>query len=545
MKAKPGIIEYTQGDGTVVEIMLHGDEHSHFATTPDGRPLRLDEKGCYVAGEQSVSGRALAKGLSANHSQILSASHSAGHSPRYSPARYRYSSSAFPTTGAPHSLVVLVEYPDYAFSMEDPLEYFEDFLNGADFSRDGATGSCRQFFVDNSGGAFSPTFDVYGPVMMKNKRRFYGAGNEENACQMVVEAVEALDAEVDFSIYDHNDDGYVDSIYIIYAEKGQNDGGNAEAVWPYSWELEEEGVDLRADGVKFNTYGCSNELKGNGGVNGIGTFTHEFGHVLGLPDLYNTQTSSDNTTPSDWSTMDSGNYNNGSRTPPNLSAFERYSLGWLDPHEILGSRDYSLAPLGVSNKAYMMTTEEDPDEFFLVEYRRKEGWDAFLPAEGMLVWRCEFVQSIWDNNTVNNNRNHHYVELLRADNEKLTTQNSYLGDPFPGSKGVTELSRDTRPALKSWHANRSLNAVSLTGIREDDGAVYFTATVEQERVPTGVESVTEDGILKVEGGVMTVDRGAVSVYDIAGRLVGVVTPERPLAPGAGLYIAGKKAVAIR
>lgn len=526
MKAKPGILEYQQPDGSMREIMLHGDERMHYATDPKGNLLVADGRGGLVEAPADFSVEAVKVA-----SRFIKA---AGADTRSGDPKYRYSTSAFPTVGTPHSLVILVEYPDHGFNVEDPLDYFDDFLNGDDFSRDGATGSCRRFYTENSRGAFSPTFDVYGPVMMKNRRSYYGGGYEDNACQMVVEAVEALDATVDFSRYDHNEDGYVDSVYIIYADRGEADGGPSESVWPYSWELELEDVFLEADGVKFNTYGCSNELKKNGKMEGIGTFTHEFGHVLGLPDLYNTYNSYDKTTPCSWSLMDSGSYNDDCRTPCNLSAFERYSLGWLSPLEILSSGNFVLPEMAGSNRAFILTTEENPDEFFILENRRLAGWDSFLPAEGMLVWHIDFRQKAWDDNTVNNSRSHHLVELVRADD--TTGAASYAGDPFPGANNVNRFSTATTPALASW-AGTPLNVTNIYDINDPgDGNIYFSALATQYRGETGkVDAVAGCGF-RLEGSLLISDDAEVDAFDMMGRKVGTASPGKSISLPRGIYI---------
>lgn len=540
VKAKPGVIDYVQPNGSIMQILVHGDEFFNYATTTDGTLLQLNPNGTLTISPETLS--EMKQRPSRKSRQAVTTRGVATGEPKY-----RYSSSAFPTVGTPHSLVILVEYPDYGFSVSDPKEYFEDFLNGEEFTRDNGTGSCRKFYIENSSGAFAPTFDVYGPVMMKNKRVYYGGGDEANACQMVVEAVKAIDKDVDFSVYDHNGDGYVDSVYIIYAHKGEADSYIDETVWPYSYELEDENVYLSADGVKFNTYGCSNELASGrpsqgtkDRIDGIGTFTHEFGHVLGLPDLYNTNSSSDNTTPCDWSVMDSGSYNNDARTPCNLSSFERYSLGWLTPSEIVASGDYTLGQLGATNEAYIMTTEENKDEFFIIEYRNNEGWDKYLPSEGMLVWHIDFLQRYWDANTPNNTRNHQRVRLVRADNETSLSASGLKGDPFPGGKNVTVFGSNTTPALSSWNGN-DLNVTRLSDIRQEDGMTKFSAAVTEFRGDSKVEGTVSEARWVISGCLLHVSEGEVTVFDISGRKVAAATPGSPVGLEKGLYIIeGKK-----
>lgn len=565
VKAKPGVIEYREKDGTTIRVLLHGDEHAHFMSTTDNYLLVENEEGIYEYAVKDAKGFLVASGIRASapatavkRSLITVDEYKASTAMRVGKTRssysvrsvekasgqpkYRYSSSAFPTTGTPHSLVILVEYPDHGFNVENPREYFNDFLNGDNFTQDKASGSVRQYYSENSCGSFVPTYDVYGPIMMKNYRRYYGGGQELNANQMVIESVEALDDTVDFSVYDHNDDGYVDSVYIIYADKGQADGGPGETVWPYSWELEEEGVDLYADGVKFNTYGCSNELQNDGDMEGIGTFTHEFGHVLGLPDLYNTFSGSDQSTPCNWSVMDNGSYNNDCRTPCHLSSFERYSLGWLDPVVIYNSGHFEIPELSSSNHACLFGTNDNPDEFYMLEYRKKEGWDRYLKGEGMLVWHIDFDQTSWDENTVNNDRTHQRIALVRADNAYGAS--SYSSDPFPGTLGVTEFSRQTTPGITSWNDSK-INVTRIYNIAETGECVEFDVETLEDLTPASVDRFETESDIQISGNTVSSSRGSVKIYDISGRMVGETAPGRPVTVENGLYIIGGKKVLIK
>ena len=209
VKAKPGIVEYIQSDGSVVKIRLHGDEHFHYATTPEDQLLIVNDSGNYEYAVKGEDGRPVFSGVLASEpvhkasaignlfsgkefasvksAEIKGRESNAKAAKRSGdPARqakYRYSTSAFPTSGEPHSLVILVEYKNVGFSMADPAAYYEDFLNGDNFTSNGATGSCRQYYKEASSGVFVPTFDLYGPVKLKNNRAYYGAGNEDNACK--------------------------------------------------------------------------------------------------------------------------------------------------------------------------------------------------------------------------------------------------------------------------------------------------------------------------------------------------------------------------
>lgn len=566
VKAKPGVIEFSQPDGSLLPVRLYGDEKTHFAATDDGVPVTFNSKGFYEYALQGADGKWNPSGIVAKPKSSRSNSENAfvaslnsasmlelrksnpvlnhkykvmnvsAYTRAAGETRYTYSTAAFPVFGDPHSIVVLVEFQNYKFSMDNPNDFYKRMLNQDGFSDFNGTGSVREYFIDNSMGQFRPTFDVFGPITLKNNRSYYGSNEEARGGEMVVEAVRALDDSVNFRNYDHNGDGYVDSIYIIYANVGEADGGPEESVWPYSWELVSEGYNLKADGVIFNAYGCSNELEfRTKKPTGIGTFTHEFSHVMGLPDLYNTVDYNDYSTPLSWSVLDEGPYNNGGHTPPNFSAFERYSLGWMDCNEIKKTGDYSLDNIAESNRGFIMTTEENKDEFYLLECRQQTGWDKYLPGHGMLVWHVDFLQRHWDDNTVNDNKSHQYVKLVRADDS--TNMNTLPAASFPGSAKVTEFSWNTVPKLQSWK-NTQLNVTSLADITELNGVVKFHATATEDR--SGVDDIlsdASDGRVVISNRVASVEgEGRYPVYDLTGRSLGTVSSSSPVALNPGICI---------
>lgn len=572
VKALPEVIEITQPDGSQLKIRLVGDEKFHYTTSEDGLLLLQNSSGIYEYAVESAGGAVVPSGVKAKSIGMRSAPEismlsgmdgwkiiesfekSPSLSPRYQvmkvdtragleSGRYTYSTSAFPVFGEPHSIVVLVEYQDIKFKVDNPRDFFNRMLNQEGFSEYDATGSVREYFIDNSMGQFKPTFDVFGPITLKNARRYYGSGDESRACEMVIEAVQDLDDSVNFRNYDHNNDGFVDSIYVIYAGYGEADGGPPESVWPYSWELESEGKRLQVDGVRINMYGCSNELDFRfKQPTGIGTFTHEFAHVMGLPDLYNTENFSDYSTPQNWSLLDQGNYNNNSHTPAAFSAFERYSLGWMMDFEIVNSGDYDLHNVTVSNKAYLMTSKEKKEEFYLLENRQKTGWDSYIPGHGMIVWHVDFVQRQWDDNTVNNNKRHQYVQLVRADNSSNSMPLSAAS--FPGSKNITEFGWSTTPKLASWK-DTPLNVSLISKISENNGIISFLAETLEDR--SGIDSVLNDSdVILIEGNMITVKgEGAYPVYDLAGRIVGNASSQNPTVVTPGIYIINNQKFILR
>lgn len=444
--AYPGLIDYVQPDGSVIRIFLQGDENGHSILSADGIRLERSPEGFLIPDLKKT-----------------------GVSPSREKKKYLFSGTPFPSEGEPAALVVLVNFNDKKFSMADPRSYFDAMLNKEGFDEYGASGSVRDYFIHNSMGLFRPHFDVYGPITLSERCSYYGSnnmyGDDMHPELMCIEACTQLDPNVDFTRYDLDGDGYIDNLFIFYAGFGEADTGISTLIWPHSANIEdfELGEKYVFDGKILNRYGMSNELDYQyRRPDGIGTFVHEFSHVLGLPDLYAT-TYSFAFTPGEFSILDVGSYNDEGRTPPHYSSFERMSLGWLEPEIPASEGEYTLEPLHLSNKAYLIPTD-DENEFYLFENRKKELGDAFIPAEGMLVWHVDFKQTVWDDNVVNNTPSHQYVDLIEADGKASKYTRS--GDAFPGTSNKTEFSFSSSPQLKTWSGRSTgyaLSQISLSG----------------------------------------------------------------------------------
>lgn len=435
--AKRIFVKMTGPDGQTIEVQKVGDEFGHHYVDRAGRKFIDEANRLVTATEAEINARIEAREtrFAARNSRRKVLSRTPGNVGTFPGA-------TFPAMGEQKALVLLVEYKDVKFTIGSDAkakQYFTDMLNKDGFSEYGGTGCVRQYFRDSSKGQFECQFDVFGPVTLSQKRSYYGGnsgGSDKAPEQMVVEACRALDSQINFKDYDRDGDGTVDNVYVIYAGQGEASYGSTETVWPHSWNLSEAGLNLKLDGVVIDLYGCSNEWEQNN-PDGMGTFTHEFSHILGLPDLYHTQSNSAYFTPGEWSVLDYGPYNNDGRTPPAYSSFERNALGWINLPELTASDDVKeLDDLQTTNTAFCITNPDNEKEFYLLETRNQSGWDKYLPGQGMLIWHIDYNTSTWEQNTVNNTKNHQGVDLIEADGVAVK-QNRTAGDCFPGSSKVT------------------------------------------------------------------------------------------------------------
>lgn len=502
--AKPGLREYIQPDGTKIEIKVVGDEYLHFTTTPDDILLFLDEDGYYKPGTFNNDGSIVALNVTTyngidnsklvnikdiDRDDILSRRKTTKR--RLAPqSGIGLTKTACPSTGSPRALIILVEYSDVKFNQSyNAVDYFNDMINGDNFTQFGGTGSALKYFRDQSGGKFTPQFDVLGPVTLPHNQAYYGKndrfGDDINPQLMVTDAIDILDAKVNFSVYDTNKDGVIDNVYIFYAGQGEADFGDENSIWPHSWDVRSAGVNKVVDGVIVGHYACSNEWSETT-PDGMGSFVHEYSHVLGLPDLYHTESSNADYTPGSYSVMDYGNYNNDSRTPCNYTAYERNALGWFEPI-VLGEPQSLILPDISSGKFCLIPTTKDT-EFFLLENRQQTGWDKYIANHGMLIWHIDYNASDFDNNTVNNSRLHQRVDIVEANNSPGI--NFEVGYTFPGTTGKTAFTSETSPALKSW-SGKKIN-VPITNIAEKDGRIYFDVCGGGTQYEAGINYAFDD-----------------------------------------------------
>ena len=496
--AHRGLIKIPQPDGTLVTINLVGDEYYHFNTTADGYTIILNDLGAYVyaqrdgmnliatdvlahdEGERSADELAFLSDLSKRMVDEAAVARAQVQRVKRNVDLSNFDFANF------RGLVILIDFTDQKFAAEDPKSFYTEMFSTENFTgfieplsghSVSVLGSVRDYFNDQSNGVFAPPFDVYGP---------YSASRPANQCKrystsIFKAALKAANDEVDFSRYDNNNDGRVDMVYFLVAGYSSSYGGNNSGyLWPHASNLYYSYISY--DGKWMDRYASSTELYGwenspsTVTVEGIGTICHEFSHVLGLPDFYDTDYADgggESHDPGAWDLMAGGADNNYGRTPVGYTFFERYALGWARPHTITDEGSFSLKAVNESREGYILRTPV-ANQFFTIENRQKTSWDSYLPGHGMIVTRVDSTNaSIWEANEVNCNPEHNYFEILRAGN---TTVGDLASDPFPGTTGNPMITNETQPSLKTWSGKP--NQFIINGINEKNGIISFNVMYE-------------------------------------------------------------------
>jgi len=358
-----------------------------------------------------------------------------------SKARHRKAPRKDAYIGEKRGLVIMVSFPDIPFQDETSSQLWNDIINQEGYADNGAQGSVSDYFFDQSYGQFQLKFDVLGPIEAAHDHAYYGQNKDwgditawfdQNVGELVEEACRAVADQVQFSDYDWDGDGEVDQVFLLYAGHGENDywSKDSTVIWPHmatlsgDWEGYENGLELQ--GVRINTYACSNEITRSNELAGMGIFCHEFSHCFGLPDMYNTEMG--NSVLGSYDLMDIGCYNGNSWCPVGYSSYERYACGWLtpfeieNPHAVIGidpdneitraSSLQSIRPLIRYPHAGIYRNSPEANDYFLIENRLKESWDTYIPQTGLMAWHIDYDERAWYENTVNNDPNHLRVELM-------------------------------------------------------------------------------------------------------------------------------------
>lgn len=580
VKADPTPVIITQSDGTQLTIIQHGDEHFSWLSTTDGVLLTkvgndfyisdIDKFGYYKASNQlahNTDNRSAAE-------QTIVRKQMTMQNKFFSTATRRLSEEAktraigtatpsyFPHIGNPRVLVILAQFPDCQFSLPNPIKSFNDYFNYEghplpNYSNNEKRnyGSVKQYFKDMSNGAFTPQFDVIGPITVTKASTYYGEDiNEETKDIHIQEFIQDACNEaiahntINLNDYDSNNDGYIDLIYVVYAGYSQSSSpGSYGFIWPKSGTVSP----FPMGNKQVGRYGVSNELNYYPGykfktdptltkrMNGIGLFCHEFSHTLGLPDFYPTIVSAqiDNQAMEYWDLMDGGEYTDNGYTPTPYTPWEKDQMGW----KALSTITEQKATITLQDDEALKVLTTNEKEYLILHNIQNTGWASKVPGHGMLIYRVNYEYdvkqpgktSIFDH--VNDNPGKPGMTIIPADGSLKTsyniktkddkgivhglyTQKEYqkdlYSDPFPGTKNINYC---IRPVLNYGTLDKAFKNISEhSGIITLDYIPSYT---------TGINGVLSDSQISDN-----------RIYTLDGRYVGT---DRDALPH-GIYIQNKQ-----
>ena len=554
--AKPGLTRtLTLTDGSTVNAMLVGDEYLHYWLGDDGKAYQAVSQQKRGSKGGSEDGDAVYQAF-----DVEAAKKSADE--RRSNANQQRARRLAPRkagigevgniSGNKKGLIILVNFQDVAFQSANNSALYQRIANEKNFSytinsKYSFKGSMYDYFYDQSDGLFELTFDVVGPYTVSHDCSYYGnnqnnkQGDDAHPAEMVIEALQLANPDVDFSDYDWDNDLIVEQVYVIYAGKGEADGGAASTIWPHEWTLASakyygDGAGSQTlDGVTIDTYACGGELIGNEEtptIAGIGTMCHEFSHCLGYPDFYDTDYSGGQGM-GYWDLMCSGSYNDDGYQPAGYTSYERWVAGWKTPIELKYTQTISnMAALQTTgSNSYIIYNKGNSNEYYLLENRQKTGWDTNLPGAGLLILHVDYDADVWSHNKPNDDPAHQRMTWIAADNEyqyNLTSsgKRSYTfagmkNDPFPYGS-VNAFGKNTTPAATLYNKN-SDNTYYLDSSVENitqnsDGTISFyfhgLSNVAQPNISPDGGRFTKDQTVTVT---ITAETGATIYYTTNGN----------------------------
>lgn len=359
-----------------------------------------------------------------------------------------------------------------------PVSHFDTILNGTGADNEI---SARQYFKDMSNGSLTIQFDFFGPVKVPNAWNYYGQNvnnGDAHLGEFIHDAVAAAvdqNASTDFSKYDNNGDGMVDAVIVVHQGPGEESGADASTIWSCMWSLSsanaygDGGGPVTAGSVTFDVFTAEPEYITNEGDMTIGVFCHETGHVLGLPDLYDTSGETNGVgiwsimAAGSWCSADGYNYTSDGSRPAPLLGWERARLGWAAVVDSTGS--VAVDDIESTHQAHMVklktaTPTNDPNamaQYFLLEGKNASSESSastsrrwYVPGTGILVTQIHegVVYANIDYNSVNDGIYYpHGVNVIEAgtssgwsySNEGIAGYLKYgqgkLWDPYAGYGG--------------------------------------------------------------------------------------------------------------
>ncbi len=322
-----------------------------------------------------------------------------------------------PATGEVRIPVVLGLFSD---SPLEPIVSRDD-VQRALFDGPAERGTITDAYLEMSLGQLTVAGDVYGwarsdltMTQVVGTDRSFGPDNRVG--EWLVDVLEELDPEVDFTQYDNDgpdgipnsgdDDGVVDVITFEFLEVSASCGG--PAIWPHRSTLQgrsgaafvTDDTGIGGEAILVQDYITQSATDCTGGmIQDAAVITHEFGHALGLPDWYHWVDSSIGPegrrwVMGCWALMAAGSWGCGpvgDRVPfgpTHMLGYSKEWLGWIDYTEIgeVWNAEYELSPIQTSGEVLRIPLDDSGAENLIIEFRDQVGFDHQIPAKGVLMY---------------------------------------------------------------------------------------------------------------------------------------------------------------
>lgn len=382
-------------------------------------------------------------------------------------------------------LILLAEFSDQTYQTD--AVYFDSLIFG------NGLGDMRHYYHEVSynefhlltGAGQSPS--QIGWTMMPNNYGYYVDGQNgfgsypRNAQGLVVELVQAVDPIVDFSRYDNDGNGTVDGLMIVHTGPGAEYTGSPDDIWSHAWSVPTQYV----DGVTVRGYSMEPEYWSHSGDMTCGVYCHEFGHQLGLPDLYDYDYDSEGV--GKFSLMAGGSWNGslGNR-PAHLDAWSKTRAGFATATVLSADATGIATPLSEYSPTMYRVWRDGVGtgyEYFLIENRGPFGYDVGLQgAEGLFIWHIEEASGNNDNQWYPGYTDfgHYLVALEQADGDwgLEHNQSGDPGDPYPGTTNNRTFSSTSVPNSRDYAFEPT--DVMVDSISDPDSVMTFDLSLQPQ-----------------------------------------------------------------
>jgi M6 family metalloprotease-like protein len=517
--ANPKAIEKTQPDGTKITVQLKGDEKMHRMETPGGYTLMYNPEKYIVFAATGNNGDMIPSKIIYRGENTEKYSPSEIDAIAKIPKNIRYSAAqkealksiwkmtgdkvSTDVTGNKKAICILMNFQDK--TMVKTKEEFENLFNQLGYSANGAYGSVRDFYRENSYGKMDFVITVAGPYTASKTAAEY-VGDYAGFAR---EAAELADPDINYAGF-ADAGNKLETFHIIFAGYGDESIGNGEQIWSHKSALPEA---ITLDGVAVQVYSCSCELRGKSGtdITHIGIICHELCHVFGAPDYYDTDydgSGGNYQGTGKWDLMAAGNWNMDGARPAHINIFQKSLFGWLSLEELSSGRTVIDMPNSTDNEAAYKIPVNPDGEMYVLENMQQTGFNAGVPGHGLLIYHvhsnalsgyadnCSHPQQLYPvcagaTAAIPEQEASSYgrIDLLTGTSD-INTQKC----PFPGSQNKTAFTNLTVPAMFSWETNSAVAGKPIIHISENpvQKTVSFEFMGGNPRVATPVFSPGAD-----------------------------------------------------